>query len=305
MKNFLTVLVLFLFLIPSKAQVQKERRVYYLDCSYSMVTNKIWKPVCENLKKAIDNVSDETTELVVVLFALDSKGGVKAFSEKATNAGKSALKSKIDGIEPSKSSMTYHSVPWDDFVKNRVAQDKVTYLFFMTDGLNEEKPDPMLAKIGNWGAQYGDKNVYGFYVMLHGQAKSKTIEQIIDNQPHLWKVETADININLIRLDAKAIFNIRNEKYVDIPIFGNTAKLSFSCVITGNTDYKVTKTEKLDGKLRVHIKSTQAIASLPDKVNCKLSVVMSGADKYTFLLTDSVDLSCVNKKEYSLKVTVK
>ena len=50
------------------AQLQQERRVYYLDCSYSMKSLKIWDKVRENLKTAIDNVGDETTELIVIPF---------------------------------------------------------------------------------------------------------------------------------------------------------------------------------------------------------------------------------------------
>lgn len=54
------------------SQILKERRVYYLDCSYSMKQpNGIWDEVKENLKNAIEKVTDETTELVVVPFAFD------------------------------------------------------------------------------------------------------------------------------------------------------------------------------------------------------------------------------------------
>ena len=96
MKNIL--LLLLLFPLCSYAQILKEKRVYYLDCSYSMVTNKIWNDVCDNLKKAIDNVNDETTELVVVPFALGHDGGTKTFSAMATNKGKESLKKQISSI---------------------------------------------------------------------------------------------------------------------------------------------------------------------------------------------------------------
>ena len=100
----ITFLIFFLLFFSSQAQTQKERRVYYLDCSYSMVSNKIWDKVCSNLKKAIDNVNDETTELIVIPFALDHNGGIQVIKAYATENGKKTIKDKISLIKPSKSS---------------------------------------------------------------------------------------------------------------------------------------------------------------------------------------------------------
>ena len=111
MKRLILLLLTLSLFTASFAQVLKERRVYYLDCSFSMVTpNKIWDKVCDNLINAIENVEDETTELIVVPFAFDNQhhNALNAYKELATPQGKANLKNKIRSIKPNKSTMTYH-----------------------------------------------------------------------------------------------------------------------------------------------------------------------------------------------------
>lgn len=91
MKRLILLLIALNLFTFTFAQVLKERRVYYLDCSYSMVEpNKIWNKVCDNLINAIENVEDETTELVVVPFAFDNQhhNALNAYRELATPQGK-------------------------------------------------------------------------------------------------------------------------------------------------------------------------------------------------------------------------
>lgn len=285
----------------------KERRVYYLDCSYSMVTpNKIWDKVCDNLIKAIDNVEDETTELIVVPFAFDNQhhNTLNAYKELATPQGKTNLKNKIKSIKPNKATMTYHSDALKDFYTNRVAPDRVNYMFFMTDGQNEENPDPMPRLLKQWGGKYGDKNVYGFYVMLHGAAADPKVESIIDGQPQLWKVKTADVNINLIRLQNHAVFNARNDKYFDLPIYGKADGKNFSAAINGAAPYSVSKVEKKGDRLRIYL-SHGDVHQLPASINVPLKITMTGGGPYDFLVTENVNVKCESKPERSLKITVR
>ena len=118
----------------------KERRVYYLDCSFSMKTNGLWDPVRDNLKKAIDNVQDETTELIVIPFAdnCDYQPTLMPMQVLATPNGKNKLKAQIDALPMNKNTMTYHYVPLEDFYNKRVENSKVTYMFLMTDGQDED-----------------------------------------------------------------------------------------------------------------------------------------------------------------------
>jgi hypothetical protein len=178
-------------------------------------------------------------------------------------------------------------------------------MFFMTDGQNEENPDSFTPLLKQWGNKYGTKSVYGFYVMLHKQAKDKSIEDIINDQAHLWMAETADMNINLIRLQPTAIFNARNDKFFELPIYGNIKGKTFNTQFAANSVYKVAKIEIKNDKLRVYVTFTGDAFTLPISKLEKLYISMSGGGKYDFLVTDKVDVTCVSKPEKSLKISVR
>lgn len=307
MKRLLSLFLLCTFSICAFAQVLKERRVYYLDCSYSMKTNGIWDSVRDNLKKAIDNVVDETTELIVIPFADNTSTNptLKPMREYATAAGKKKLKSQIDGLPMNKSTMTYHYIPLSDFYSNRVDNNRVTYMFLMTDGQDEDKQQTALKQLlPQWGAKYGDRNVYGFYVMLDKKATNPAIDNVVESQDHLWKVETADVNINLVRLQSKAIFNAKNDKYFDLPIYGDASGKSFSASFPTNCPYKVKNTEKKSNVLRIWV-DAQSGQKLPISFDYPLAVKMTGGGNYDFLVTEKVSVKCEFKPERSLKITVR
>lgn len=192
--------------IIAEAQVLKERRVYYLDCSFSMEKNKLWGKVRDNLKSAIDNINDETIEIFVIPFADNNLPNpvLKPMVAYATAAEKDALKAKISALpQPSTSTMTYHYIPVQDFWYKRVSPDCVNYMFLMKDGEDENKiKRTQKVLLPQWGAKYGNKNVYGFYVMLHKKAANPEVDKACKNQAHLWKVSTADVNINLVCLQS-------------------------------------------------------------------------------------------------------
>ncbi len=290
------------------AQVTKERRVYYLDCSYSMKTNGIWNSVRNNLKKAIDNVNDETTELIVIPFADNTSTNptLKPMVEFATSAGKNKLKSQIDRLTLNKNTMTYHYIPLSDFYSKRVDNDRVTYMFLMTDGQDEDRQQKALNQLlPQWSAKYGNKNVYGFYVMLDKKATNPAIDNVVKTQDHLWKVETADVNINLVRLQSSAIFNAKNEKYFDLPIYGDASGKSFSAFFPANSPYKVKKTEKKSNALRIWVDAQSGGQKLPISTDCPLTVKMTGGSNFDFLVTEKVSVKCEFKPERSLKITVR
>ena len=289
------------------AQLLQERRVYYLDCSYSMKSLKIWDKVRDNLKMAIDNVADETTELIVIPFTdrRSTHFPLPVFCEFATNDGKKNLKNAVDNMICEKACNTIHQVPLEDFMKNRIDSSKITYMFLMTDGQNEDEICEFNDSLNKWGSYFSDKNVYGFYVMLHKEAKNLKVEQIIKRQEHLWKVETADVDINLIRLEDKATFNIRSEKYIEIPIFGKLTSKDIQLELVPNDFYEISQYEILEKNLRIYLKGKHSQSILPELVDLKLSSKYVGNDDYTFLVTENIFLTCINKKERSLRISIK
>lgn len=308
MKIIFSVFIFLLMPIISLAQISKERRIYYLDCSYSMVEFDIWKEVRDNLVSAIDNINDETTEIVVIPFADNALTHPKLnpMVAYATAAGKDFLKKKINALpQPPKSTMTYHYIPIVDFFNCRVDDSRVTYMFLMTDGKDEDPAQTTIKKLlPQWGAKYGNRNVYGFYVMLHKQAANPEVDRVCQNQDHLWKVETADVNINLVRLQSSAIFNAKNDKYFDLSIAcGDSSGKSFSASFPSNCLYKVRKTEKLSNSVRVWVAVPDQ--KLPELSINNLIIKMTGGGKFDFLVTEKIPVKCEFKPERSLKISVR
>lgn len=288
--------------LSAKAQPGlKERRVYYLDATYSMVTpSKLWDPVRNDLAKAIDAIEDETTEIYVVAFGGEGGTNLQTWHNYATASGKKEIISGFNSKEfkPKTNTMTYLDRPLNDFYTNKVDPNKVTYCFLMTDGKDEnDNPSIFPNALKKWGDRYGKSNVYGFYVMLNKEAKDKNIESIIENQPHLWKVETANININMIRLDNYAVFNVRNDNRLEIPISGKSDGLKFSASLPESSGLKVKNCKVHDGKLIVNIDVVGNKSVMPSSSTHKLSVSVSNARQFDFLVTDNVYVKCNNKKE--------
>lgn len=289
-----------------QAQLQKERRVYYLDASYSMhKPNKIWDAVKADLMKAIRNVEDETTELVVFPFS-DAKHDHTPHAELATEAGKQRLIAWVDGYEyHDRNCKTVHNLPMSDFFANRANDDRITYMFFMTDGENEQEVKEFNDKLSAWGERYGDRTVYGFYVMLHQSARNAAVEKIVAEQPHLWLVNSADVNIRIARVQSQATFNVRNDSYLEMPIVSKTAGYKVEASIADD-DYRVTRSEIVDGKLRVYIEGNGDISTLPEKKSVSLSLnCQKTPDQFSFWVSDKVKLTVLNQKERTLKISVK
>ncbi len=263
--------------------------------------SKLWDNVRNDLAKAINAIEDETTEIYVIAFGGNGGTELKTWHDYATVMGKERIISGFQSFTPKTNTMTYLDRPLTDFYSNRVASGKVTYCFLMTDGRDENQNTSAFPNaLKQWGRKYGNSDVYGFYVMLNKEARDKNIESIIDNQAHLWKVETADININLIRLDNHAVFNVRNDNSIQIPISGKNSGLNFNASLPDNSGLKVKNCKVKDGKLIVRIDVTGNKTTMPVSSTYKMAVSVSNAGRFDFLVTDKISVKCNNKKELVL-----
>lgn len=303
-----TFFFLFVFIpLLLSAQVQKERRVYYLDCSYSMVQMGINKLVCDNLKNAIDQVEDPTTELLVVPFAFDDNPNavLSSLKEYATPQGKLNLKTAIDKIGWKKATMTYLKDPIEDFYRSQILDDGITYMFLMTDGQDEYKQDPSryLKDLNEWNRHIQGKDVYGFYVMLNSAAKNSKVEQIVNEQAFFWVVETANVNIKLARVPKEATYNIRNEKCLCLPIQGKSSGFNVSAT-TDDPVFYVTETILKDDMLQISFKSKFPLSdnNTPQEKDLIVKLSAANQDPYAFWLTDELSVTIKNKKEPTLKI---
>ena len=311
----------FLAILPitpyiSNSQILKERRIYYVDCSYSMKQNGIWNLVKDNLKEAIDNVSDETTELIICPYAFNSSSSVTFHLESATEKGKMILKKYIDHLPMNKNTKTYHEKPLIDFYNKRIAPQRINYFFLMTDGVSDhivedKNHDPFPDLLRQWHNKFQGKFVYGFYVMLNKKARGyREALKVIgtrENQRahHLWAIESANVNINLIRLNPSAIINVKSEKFFDIPIYGTCHGIAIKASFPSNSNIKVKNTQIKNGKLRVFVTVKGDIHSLPEEQTLRATITMTGGGKFDFLVTDAITVKCLRKKERTLRINIR
>ncbi|MCM1502072.1 MAG: hypothetical protein NC115_05330 [Bacteroidales bacterium] len=313
-KNVVIVVALLIMVsMQIKAQTIKgERRIYYLDATYSMVSpNRLWKPCKENLIRAIQNIDDCNTEIVVVVFADDrnpAKNVWYKWEDKATDSGKQRLIDNIKAVpHPVKSTMTNLYRPWTDFY-NEVKRDKVNYMFLMTDGEHEQGGD-FLGAIDMWCSSTG-LLTYGFFVELNTKlntASSKAVHKHIDAQKErLWRVSTADVNINLIRLENLSTFNVRNDEFIDIPVYLTGKKISvlknLKFTLKGCNDFNINKVDVSSDNVRLYVSNNADIFNFPVRSNFTVNVELQDPDDKTFLLTNSVKVNCLNEKERAVKL---
>lgn len=316
---FKTIMCLFLILVLSfmsislqAKQVLTERRVYYLDATYSMVSNKLWEPCKMNLIKAIENVDNVNTELVVVVFADDVnpiKKVWKKWEQNATYDGKAELVNNINNlVSPVRTSMTNLYDPLVDFY-SEAKTNRVNYMFLMTDGGHEQGGD-FFDAIDNWKHKTSPLT-YGFLVELTDKvgpseikARDKARKHIDMQKDRLWRVSTADVNINLIRLERTVKFNVRGDSFVDIPIFfsgkDRSCVKNLTLKLNNHNGFRITKTDISDDNIRVFIDKDIDIHRYPTNSTIGLDVKLSGSNDKTFLLTKQVDINCLNKKEKTL-----
>lgn len=294
------------------AQDKKEKRVYYLDCSGSMVSSKgnIWSDVKTNLKSAISSVSDETTELLVIPFAFntsnDTSKPLNGVSEYATEKGKERLKQYIDNLptpnEKFQKTKTFHNMPISDFVNYRIDKNKESYMFLMTDGIDEDNSGGFENIVQNWDA-YSSEDVYGIYVMLKGDIDSKR-KDLIEKVDYFWWATTADVNINTIKLDKKTIFNIRNDKKIEFKYKGNLSGLNLKFCPDDSVPFNLGKVSVVGNKINIEvsIKEGTNVYALDESKLYPFKVKAIGGDEFSILLTPKVIVNCISKRENSLSV---
>lgn len=296
---------LMLCAVYTEAQVNKEVRVYYLDITDSMAP--IWEEVTDNLKRAINNVSDETTTLEVVAWT-DSKHTLQRSTAKANDKGKKKLCSFIDNIKREKKCYTEIYVPFNDFYSRYTNSTRETYFYLMTDGANYSKTRSKLdSAINSWKSKTSS-SCYGFYVMLSEDAAAKDIENEVANQnAQLWTVKTADVNINHVKLLRSPIYTVRSSEYFDVPIDGDFGGASFKFLSTDSyykvSDYNIVKTNSGDKAIRIYVDKISN--NLPVNHTWQISVNASNLPNFTFLLNKSLSVKCVNEPFSTLKFTFK
>ncbi len=267
----------------------------------------IWDDVTGNLKKAIANVNDETTTLEVVAWT-DSRHELKRRKVKATESGKSELNKFIDEIDLVSDTYTEVFVPFDDFYKNYGSSANETYFYLMTDGATYSKTAQKLNDaIESWKTRTSN-TCYGFYVMLTGEAAAESIKgKVAQQDAQLWTVETADVNIKHIKLERQPVYDVRNTQTFDVGISGDLGGARIT--LTSNDQYYSIANQNVvttsDGGKAVRVTVKKSDKDLPTTHQWLLSVNADGLPKFTFLISKTISVKCVNKPYPTVKISFK
>lgn len=292
--------------IPVIAQIKTEKRIYLFDNTSSMVTLGIWEDVKKNLKNAIDNIDDPSTTIVIVPFVQHVIG---IWEEKATDNGKRILKENIDAATPGGSS-TNICAAMETFYQ-LADTNCINYMFLLTDGVHNTTPfQNLIDDLKLWSSKIGRRDIYGFYVMLHSAAHNNTIETTIASQKNLWVVKTADINVNIYRLNGQIIYNVRNDNDLTLVVEGklkNAGNTIANLVLEENNyfDLQISQNKVKEGKIKFSLIPKISIHSIPDEINLEISVNPENAKEFTYIVPETIYLKCINKKEKALKISLK
>ena len=194
----------------------------------------------------------------------------------------------------------------------------------MTDGDDEERRKygtETFNKIieNNWNNYSINDDVYGFYVMLNPalEDRSETTQDrkrgaeirarrnLINDTEYFWYVNSANININIIKLQNNLVYNIRNEKNINIGYKGDLQGLSFELIAPSNAPFEIKEVKQNGDKLNVSIsrKDNIDIHTLLESKEYTIKVKMNGADEFTRLVSPNLTLNCISQKENNLTVT--
>lgn len=308
MKLLKTIAICLLAAVSLSAWSQQhERRVYYLDCSYSMKTNGLWNTVTTDLKKAINKITDQNTEIVIIPFAIDSSTvfkSLKPIQSRANKEGKSDLCDFIDKLKPDSKSMTYHHMTLEDFYNNKRMgnESTITYMFILTDGKDEDNQHKFVNLLKNWSEKC-PINTYAFYVKLRPDADYPEAEKVIKDTDNLYEVKTSNVDLNIISLADSVTFNAKNEKYCDIEIKGKVNSESIKIEKGNNSIYSIDRYNISGNKIRLYISSTEK--QKPEETDLLLNIDITKKSELDVLITKQVKVKCIYKRERTLKITIK
>ena len=212
----------------SAQNFKTEKRIYVWDVTLSMNgfggAPNIWNEVQKNLMNAIQNISDEQTEIVVVPF---QDGVLRSWNEGewntlATDQGKRKLIDKIKSIDPQNLDTTRTNIcaGWEKAI-SLLDQTKRNSIFLLTDGVQNSQRVPTSCveeNIRRWCRIAQQNDGFAFYVMLTDNAKNETIERAIRETCRIESTEGPDVQFVEYRSTDKYIYFNLNEKQLSAPL---------------------------------------------------------------------------------------
>ena len=147
--------------------------------------------------------------------------------------------------------------------------------------------------------------------MLHNAAEDDVINKSVKSNKNMWVVNSADINVNLFKLPSSIVYNPRSDKNKKIKIIGPCSKAKSNFIVSlrleQNNYYELIgeKAAVNKGEIVFALKLKESLANIPEEVLLKINVEAQNKDDFSFLLPYDISLRCFNKKERTLKITMR
>ena len=318
----------------------KEHRVYYVDYSYSMISgenknvdgngNTLLDLVKKHLKNSIREIKGENVFIEIIPF-LDAElwqgqGGkpLKIFQitkkkSFATNELQE-MDAFIDEIEAIKRSNgthynTHHSIVLNDFLHNRINDNKWYHLMILlTDG-DDESHKQNLASGANildneWATSTNGKYVFGIFgdvlktKELTGELPNRFKGKENEEKRRFYK-KGLNFNFNVCILKQPDVVEHRKDSIVYIPV-GGTMPV-FIDTIQQDRHYKYTMSQPVNQSpyLKIRVDTLTPAQERPNINNYKFQLRYNQQnDSQFFLSHQEIDLCVIDEKTPNIKFII-
>lgn len=344
MKKILLILLFDAVVSTCFAQIHEcriDRRIYLWDVTRSMqgydtgspndynAEMDVWDQVVAFLKRDIENITDASTELIMLPFQEDI---LDCWSVKATTGGKNELIRKIDESKKRFQNTTLTNISGSfRIVKERHIDPCCNNMMILvTDGQNSRQfggKEAWLQLLSTWQEYARVNNAYLVYFMVTEAAEDEAITRLVKNQDKSDIVSSTEVIPEFIDLYAEESvrFNITDDVASGIYIPLHSSKkgipLPDNMLVSVKSPYdakiSIDRTVTVtDGMLHVEMPYStddlKAILDLQEEEHVPLTLELLNQDeiqaKYQqkiFLKSCTTDLLLINKIEKMLKISIK
>lgn len=313
-----------------------EHRVYYVDCSGSMISKNFGNKY-ENGRTLLDDVKD-SLEISLLNLSIDSvdidiipfygrkwNNGVLKTSTIHKRGNYSATErdnihdiiSSISVPENSNSWNTHHSIPINDFLHNRISNKKQYHIMILlTDGKDEynmggdQEQSGTDALRNNWSQLCKENKIYGIYDNLCKNVITGDLPDYFKNNSpsKLFWIKGVNFNINIFQLsNTTDEVLLRKDSLIKIPFGG---KMPERINLTTKEDkyyrYEIDGTPNNNDKyLKIKVSAIHD-GKLPDSWSPTLLFVYNWGEHktntYNFPDEEAVSVTIVDEKTPKLEL---
>lgn len=261
-----------------------------------------------DLKKAVIDCiqyteSDPGSKITVVTFHDVIRD---VYTKTATEEGKIELVQLVEDYKYQVHSYTNIVDPINMFY-GLLDRQMINYMFLFTDGdhSHPQTQHNFIPTLDSWTCKTSGYDAYGFYVLVHPDADKDNIRRSVESQNNFWVVSDSKNRIKICTLPSSIKYNIRDDKGPKtICMSGKFANAEGDVNFVANDPYYdvwCSCRDVKDGKFDMEIKPKAGVFP-PSLHTILLSPTLTGANNYTFIGPNQVQVEVSNLPERSLNL---